>query len=225
MINRVHDFLLQHISWIGVDFIDPSASFEEAGAPLKQVRVLDYACGPGTITNILVSHATDFVGVDLSDNMVKAYNSRFAPSSDPGDREALKAHAVVGDLLLPSGPSPALNSSHFFDFDLVVVGFGFHHFHNLSLAAERLASRLKPGGVLLIVDFVKHRKYPGEHDTEDIIAHQGFGEEEVQRIFGGAGLLDVGVVRMEGMIEMKKDGDNAPGQKREVFMAKGRKPM
>jgi SAM-dependent methyltransferase len=222
LINKTHAFLLSNLSWLGVDFIDPSAAFEAPTS--RRVRVLDYACGPGTITNILTGHATEFAGIDLSENMVKAYNARFAPAEvDTDDRTpTLNAKAVVGDLLDPSGTSPSLSGSEYHNFDLAAVGFGFHHFNNLALATERLASRLKPGGVFFIVDFLKHA--PLASPAEHTIAHHGFGEEDVHKVFGGAGLVDIGFLKLpEGVKIMFKGGDGAEHY-REVFLAKGKKP-
>ena len=136
------------------------------------------------------------------------------------------AKAYVGDLLSSKGPSESISGPEFFDFDLAVVGYGFHHFEDLDIATSRLASRLKPGGVLLIVDFVTHARLQDGDAVKHIVAHHGFGEEEVKSIFGTAGLVDVGVLEMEGTIEMKKPGagDNEPGHKRKVFIGRGRKP-
>lgn len=66
-------------------------------------------------------------------------------------------HAVQGNLLDPNDPAPAaLAGQEFFEFDIAVVGLGFHHFDDPALATRRLAERLKKGGVLMIVDFVPH---------------------------------------------------------------------
>lgn len=44
LINKTHAFLLAHLSWLGVDFIDPSTAFEALDGPphgsASQVRVL-----------------------------------------------------------------------------------------------------------------------------------------------------------------------------------------
>ena len=85
LINKTHEFMLANLTWLGVDFTNPSTTFEAPTGPstsARQVRVLDYACGPGTITSILAGHATEFAGIDLSENMVKAYNERFASTGD-----------------------------------------------------------------------------------------------------------------------------------------------
>ena len=226
MISRTHAFILANINWIGVDFLDPSTEFQKDNPASRQVRVLDYACGPGTITGILHGYATEFVGVDLSENMVKAYNAKFAETGQQTESNTKVAKAFIGDLLDSRGSSDSITADNFFSFNLAVVGYGFHHFQDLDLATSRLVSRLKPGGTFLIVDFVTHAKEEG-YPAKNTIAHHGFGEEEVKRIFGKAGLIEIDILEMEGIIEMKKPGagDDQPGSKRKVFMARGRKPL
>lgn len=226
MINKTHAFILSNLEWIGVDFLDLSRTFEKDGQGSRQIRVLDYACGPGTMTSALQGYATEFVGVDISEQMVKSYNERFNDAASQSEAITPTAKAVVGDLLDSNGPSESISGTEFFDFDLVVVGYGFHHFEDLELATSRFASRLKPGGVLLIVDLITHAKVESDNPAKNVIAHYGFGEEEVKSIFGTAGLVDVAMLEMEGTIEMKKPGarDDEPGQRRKAFFGRGRKP-
>jgi SAM-dependent methyltransferase len=76
-------------------------------------------------------------------------------------------HASVGNLLDPADPLPAaFHSEEWFGFDLAAVGFGFHHFEDLVLAASRLAERLKTGGVLLIIDFLPHGPFEARPDGD-----------------------------------------------------------
>ena len=68
-------------------------------------------------------------------------------------------HAYQGNLCVPDDPAPsAFASPNFFSFDIAAVGLGFHHFDDPTLAAQRLVERLRPGGVLLILDFFSHAK-------------------------------------------------------------------
>ena len=70
--------------------------------------------------------------------------------------------AVVGNLADPSNPSPAaLAGPDFFGFDVAGVCLGFHHFDDPELTARRLVERLRPGGVLLILDFFPHAPASG----------------------------------------------------------------
>lgn len=213
-------FILANISWIGVDFLDPSSAFEKTQES-KPVRVLDYACGPGTITNALAGRATEYIGVDLSENMVKAYNLRFHPEIEQDSKEdQLNAHAVVGNLLDPAGTPALFQDPKYKGFDIVVVGMGFHHFSDLPLTTSRLADRLRPGGVFLILDFLSHPPLQSELTDAAIrtIAHHGFTEEGLKEIFEGAGLTDFELRVWHEKVLMKNL------QPREVCLAKGRKP-
>lgn len=77
--------------------------------------------------------------------------------------------AFSGNLCVPEDQDPeAFRDGKFFEFDLAVVGLGFHHFDHPDLAAKRLAARLKPGGVLLIIDFLPHAPHgSGASDGHD----------------------------------------------------------
>lgn len=76
--------------------------------------------------------------------------------------------AFHGNLCVPGDENPeAFRDGRFFGFDLAVVGLGFHHFDDPDLAARRLVARLRPGGVLMIIDFLPHAPHgsgsPGGH--------------------------------------------------------------
>lgn len=182
--------------------IDPSLS----GPSGK--RLLDYACGPGTITNALQACTAEAIGIDLSENMVEVYNTRFS------GKDHFDAHAVVGNLLDTDTPE-TLSDSEYQNFDLAAVGLGFHHFKNVELAAQRLAGRLKSGGVLFIVDFLSHDTDfdgPAKHT----IAHHGFDENKIKEVFEAAGLVDFGFMKMDEQVLIREHA-------RTAFLARGRK--
>lgn len=65
-------------------------------------------------------------------------------------------HAVHGDLFNKDDPAPKdLEAPEWKDFDIATVGFGFHHFEDVVHSARQLLLRLKPGGVLVINDFLE----------------------------------------------------------------------
>jgi len=91
--------------------------------------------------------------------MVSTFNSR---ASDAG----LDGHAVVGNLF-DSEPYIVDNESgekidgqnfldnpKFKDFDVCIVGLGFHHFDNCVRCLRILSERVKKGGVVGIVDLL-----------------------------------------------------------------------
>ncbi|KFY65260.1 hypothetical protein V496_02684 [Pseudogymnoascus sp. VKM F-4515 (FW-2607)] len=112
--------------------------------------------------------------------MVAAYNTT---ASNQGLEEE-EVHAFVGNLIDPSIERPeAFEGAEFWDFDLAVVGLGFHHFGDVGLAARRLGERLKSGGVLVIMDFLPHEDVWGHgngghghgHDHGHGHGHGGHG--------------------------------------------------
>lgn len=221
LLNKVTAFILLNISWIGIDFLDPAATFEsvskgEANVSGKSVRVLDYACGPGTITNALAGYASEFVGFDISPNMANEYNQRFATGPES---QLVTAKAYQANLIDPEGTPQSVSGPEFFNFDLAAVGLGFHHFDNLQLSTNRLVERLKPGGVLLIVDFLTHAKNDLVSDASHTVAHHGFGEAEVQKLFSEAGLEDIQFRVMDEPVFLRGTA------KRTVFLARGKKPL
>lgn len=209
MLAKTNAFLSASLSWLGFPTTTPSS-------PL---RILDYACGPGTMTAALWGQGAAFTGLDISENMVAEYNSRFEGEEFAGKGSTAKG--LVGNLLgetVDLGvviPDVKLDGG----FDLVVVGYGFHHFPKPALAAERLSRCLKPGGWLVIVDLAPHEPDGG---VKAGTVHHGFGEKEVRGLFEGVGLREVGVRDMEGGIEMGV-GEGGKMVQRGVFVARGRK--
>ena len=104
------------------------------------------------MTRVFGPYVTKTQGIDISPKMVSTYNTRARDAGLPED----VVSAVVGDLFVKSDPQPqSLSGQEFWNFDLATVGFGFHHFEDVVFAASQLKDRLRPGGVLVINDFLE----------------------------------------------------------------------
>ncbi|KAF4774461.1 methyltransferase domain-containing protein [Colletotrichum scovillei] len=175
--------------WVIDDDDDDSESENAAqstAANGRSVRLLDYACGTGLISRALAQFTTHCVGIDISENMVAAYNARAENQGLTTD----EMHAYQGNLTDPSDPSPAAFASddgRFRDFDVAGVGLGFHHFEDPELSARRLVERLRPGGVFIILDFLPHEKMDHALPAAHTVMHHGFSEERMRSIFEQAG--------------------------------------
>ncbi|KAK1518880.1 methyltransferase domain-containing protein [Colletotrichum costaricense] len=236
--------------FIGADWVidddDDDDSESESAAQLmaangRSVRLLDYACGTGLISRALAQLTTHCVGIDISENMVAAYNARAENQGLTTD----EMHAYQGNLTDPSDPAPAAFASddgRFRDFDVAGVGLGFHHFEDPELSARRLVERLRPGGVFIILDFLPHEKVDHALPAAHTVMHHGFSEERMRSIFERAGAggdfrmeeLGSGVVfgghghghgDGHGHGHEGRDHGHGSGQgmKRRVFLARGTK--
>jgi len=214
--------LRKRLDWIGVNWVSPSRPDKD-----HEVRFLDYACGSGSMTrvcqtqnhtqqrkktrhviNLTTTHNQAFapyistaIGIDLSPNMIKLFSQLAEASGLPPSHIT----AVVGDLL-SSPPTENVCTREFHDFDLAAIGLGFYHFGDQAAALKRLAERLRPGGVLLIVDLRGDHPMHGEgHPATKTIHKGGFEEEEeVKRLFEGVGLVEFGFQTLLERMKIKR---------------------
>jgi SAM-dependent methyltransferase len=102
--------------------------------------------------------------------MVSTYNDRVSGSG----LSSTTVNAVVGDLFDKSDPSPPLFSDpEWSNFDIVTVGFGFHHFEDVVYSAKQLLRRLRPGGVLVINDFLEGGDLKADEEGKPIEGSEG----------------------------------------------------
>ena len=203
----------------------------------REVRLLDYACGTGSITTALGSSVTQIRGIDVSEAMVERYNE----AARSAGLSPEKAEAVVGDLCGPGTWTTGytgdakLGGAEFYNFDIAVVALGFHHFEDPARAIKRLGERLKPRtGVLVIVDFLpftpNHENAAGhehgssnEHGTstaEHSIKHHGFTGDQMREFYQKAGLENFDIVALKQPAVMELASGT---QHRTIFIAKGRR--
>lgn len=105
-----------------------------AGAP--GAAALDLACGTGDIAFSLAARGARVVGLDITHRMLQLAKAK------PG-----AARFVTGDMLaLPFSASA---------FDLVTTGYGLRNVPDIAAALAEIARVLKPGGLLLSLDFNK----------------------------------------------------------------------
>ncbi|KAF1963183.1 S-adenosyl-L-methionine-dependent methyltransferase [Byssothecium circinans] len=163
--QKITDHLRSNLDWVGIPFANRGASTKD-----ENVRLLDYACGTGLLSRVYGPYVTVTRGIDLSPNMVATYNARARTTSLP----ASAINAVVGDLFDKANPSPPeLSGSEWKDFDLAAVGFAFHHFEDVVYAAKALKERLRPGGALVITDFLEGGDLKADENGDPIPGTEG----------------------------------------------------
>ncbi|KAG9529953.1 S-adenosyl-L-methionine-dependent methyltransferase, partial [Aureobasidium melanogenum] len=226
--SQVASALDSHASWLGANWTSSSN---------KECKLLDYACGTGSVTRALSNHITHATGLDISPQMLEQYNTLLS-SSHP----SLHLNTAIADLCSnDTETNTAISGPEFHDFDVAGVALGFHHFNNPALCISNLASRLKSGGVLFIVDWLPKDVSPAEHigsqhahpssdsketDTEEwkkmqkTIKTNGFTENDMRTFFERAGFGEFGFVVLEEGFVLQMNGKEV---KKTGFIAKGRK--
>ncbi|KAI1771658.1 S-adenosyl-L-methionine-dependent methyltransferase [Hypoxylon cercidicola] len=243
--ERLTEEIQARLDWIGVEWADidddddssededePDKSEDgpekrhKSSQPKREVRLLDYACGTGMMTRALAPYTTQCVGIDISENMVAAYNARAEYQGLSAD----EMHAIVGDLGAAEGPRPADLLAHprlcSGLFDVATVGGGLHHFADPELAAERLGQRLRPGGVLLVWDFLPHGPRHAHARGSHSVLHHGLSEDRVRALFERAGVGEGFALVVLGSGVSPGHGlghDDGEPVKRQVFLARGQK--
>lgn len=105
-----------------------------AGINLSGMKVLDAMCGSGQTTSYLLSHGANVTGLDISNEVVETFQTRWTSAS------------IVKRSLLDSGLPD--NS-----FDCVAVVGGLHHIHpNVKAAMREIHRVLKPGGYFCFME-------------------------------------------------------------------------
>ncbi|KAF1991581.1 S-adenosyl-L-methionine-dependent methyltransferase [Aulographum hederae CBS 113979] len=208
--RRMTSELRDRLVWIGIEWANKDV---EAS---KDVRLLDYACGTGMMTRTFAPHITSATGVDVSPAMIKAFNTCIPDSGLPYHRVS----AVVGDII-SDPPSSSVTGPDFQDFDLIAIGFAYHHFEHQDVSVRKLSERLKPGGVFLITDFAGEQKGHVPEEAAATMKVTGFEEEDVKSVFAKEGLVDFGLEVLKENVVFEMDGVTID---RKVFIAKGRKP-
>jgi SAM-dependent methyltransferase len=108
-------------------------------------------------------------------------------------------HAVVGDLLSDLPKPRALADAQYHGFDLITVGAALHHFPNTENAVERLAERLRPGGVLYIQD----KFDDGNRGASVSQGPRGFTKEGLEDIMSSAGLVGFGFEVLPNKVDVE----------------------
>ena len=189
----------------------------------------------------MLPYVTEIRGIDVSDRMVDKFN---AGARETGISEA-QMHAVRGDLLAPAAEGP-LESPDFYGFDLVVMSMALHHVDEPEAIVMNLVKRLKPGGTVVIIDWIPsarassqghgihgHEHFGGhgpdsesssgagsqQHPGSHTVSYDGFTKEQMDSFFTKAGCGDSDYVLAASPSEVPAD----PSGQKQMFFAKGRK--
>ncbi|KKK15696.1 hypothetical protein ARAM_007255 [Aspergillus rambellii] len=186
----------------------------------REIKMLEYACGPGMVSMALAPFVTRIIGMDVSDGMVDEFNKN---AQEEGMSD--KMVGIKADLLGESVPAE-ISGPEFYDFDVIVVSMALHHFQKPELAMSRLAERLKKGGVLIIIDIIPEHQDDKDNglrhvtpsEVAETIHRHGFSQEDMNKLYGDAGFATGFKYQVIEEPLVFKKGDNV--FHRTIFMAR-----
>ena len=172
--NQIINEILARLDWIGIP-TSPEDGSTDCEKKTYSYRLLDYACGNGVISRVHVSASNSPIqlkclptvrdqgifnyideawGVDLSSRMVNTFNLRAAAFEMPKRK---RMFAVQGDLLNPGSKKAGgfLKGKEWFGFDAAIMSMALHHVEEPEDAVRVLVERVKVGGPVVLVDWVK----------------------------------------------------------------------
>lgn len=114
----------------------------------KPKRILDVATGTGDFAlQALSLNPEQIIGVDISEGMLNVGRKKIEKQGVSGVIEMIKADSEN----LPFGENK---------FDAVTVGFGVRNFENLITGLREIARVMKPGAIIVILEFSRPKKFP-----------------------------------------------------------------
>ncbi|KAL1899548.1 hypothetical protein Sste5346_002950 [Sporothrix stenoceras] len=143
MHRQIIEYLTTNSVWIGI----PEGANADKGTG---IRLLDYACGNGVISTALAPYASHIRGADISSTMVQRYNEAAEAAGFAPER----MRAAEADLAAGSDPAlaKAAEGDEFQGFNMALISMALHHVEHPVAVIQGMASRLAPGGKLLVID-------------------------------------------------------------------------
>ncbi|MFZ6011262.1 MAG: bifunctional demethylmenaquinone methyltransferase/2-methoxy-6-polyprenyl-1,4-benzoquinol methylase UbiE [Bacteroidota bacterium] len=145
-ISRRYDFL-NHFLSLGIDRGWRRKAIRYL-QPLRPRTILDVATGTGDFAlQALALNPDKIVGIDISEGMLEV------------GRQKIQQRGLKDKVELRSGDSENLQFEEN-KFDAVTVAFGVRNFENLERGLEEIFRVLKPGGMLVVLEFSRPRRFP-----------------------------------------------------------------
>lgn len=138
--------------------------------------VADVGCGTGNAMELLAPFVREVIGIDVSSAMIEAGRRRLGEASNVRFVEGSAVALPLGDGSVDAAVSVLL----------------LHHLEDPASALREMARVLRPdrgGGTALVIDMMEHGREAYRNQMGH--KHLGFGREEMEAAFAGAGLRGV----------------------------------
>lgn len=132
--------------------------------------VADIGCGTGNAASLLAPRVRRVIAVDREEAMLEAARERLAALGNVDFRRGDIEQLPIDDAAV----------------DAALVVLVFHHLEDPDRAVQEIGRILRPGGVAMITDMMRHDREIYRHTMGH--RHLGFDEDAARRWAAGAGL-------------------------------------
>ncbi|EMG50464.1 SPBC1347.09 Uncharacterized methyltransferase C1347.09 [Candida maltosa Xu316] len=147
---------------------DPKTYLEKHPSSIFKpgMKLLDFACGTGIVSELFVPYIQggELIGMDISKLFLERFNQRAEKITAENDL-VMKSYEYD---VLDEDKQDELKQFEG-EFDAIVCTIAYHHIANYEQVTKKLASFLKSGGYLFIVDFYNE-------DVEEVSVGGGVSE-------------------------------------------------
>jgi demethylmenaquinone methyltransferase/2-methoxy-6-polyprenyl-1,4-benzoquinol methylase len=145
-ISKKYDFL-NHFLSLGIDIVWRKNAIKILKEHSPK-RILDVATGTADFAiEAMRLKPEEIIGVDISEGMLSI------------GRKKLKRKGLEDTITLHYGDSENLQFEDNY-FDAVIVAYGVRNFENLEKGLQEIYRVLRPGGILIVLEFSKPRTFP-----------------------------------------------------------------
>lgn len=133
-------------------------------AKKEKMKLLDFGCGTGLLSQYLVDVTSEVIGIDTTEEMLEEFDKKFhAP---------VKAKSICINLEESKLPAELGN------FDLIVSAMAFHHLNQPGEVLKTLKDLVSDQGKIFVIDLDKEDGSFHPDNKKMGVKHFGFSEQE-----------------------------------------------
>jgi len=154
----------------------------------KNMSAMEFGCGTGLVSHILLPRVGKIQAVDLSPGMIKQLQQKIE------ERRLHKISAHCFDIFT----HPPMEQ-----FDLIFSAMALHHIEKTDALLDRFAELTAPGGFIAIADL--DTEDGSFHDSFEGFIHHGFDREELIQKLRAHGFIETAAVTAHTLHRSSRD--------------------
>lgn len=146
------------------------------GISSASTELMDFAAGTGLLAMLVAPQCKSVTAVDQSEAMIQQLRNKLEAQTDSSNRID-NIFPVVTDILAEDSSDGELKGKQF---DVITCTNAYHHISNPKKLTQVLATYLKPGGYLAVVDLIKTEKSVEFHNAPRTFEREDGSHKQIE---------------------------------------------